>query len=1057
MPASELLSFDCPGCGKTLKAKASHAGRTTACPKCGESLTVPAVEGGAEDTNEPLQQESAAEDAAAFEPPEEEAIEEFPPLIRTGPVVRDDPADAADAEAAPIVERTAPRRSRGGRRRGRSDEGEVRSKIVPLAIGGGAVAALGLGLAAWAFWPGGDAATAAADGAGLLAPIAEQSATEGETLKVVLAPADALGPLADTHAFTLTQAPDGARIGPDGRTFVWTPGEADGPGVVQVTAALAHRATGEAAETLTFDVAVAEEDLPPWVAPLAAVTVGPGESTSLQVSAEDPDQPANALAYELEGDVPAGVSVDESGLITFAPPADAPEVDSAFGVKVVEQRADGTAGASSVAPVRLSVISKNAPGREPAGAEHAPTVAMAEPAEANADDAAAGEPAMTETVVADAATTDAAKPAAMEATPLAMADAPAGEMPEEPEPTTPEPAPAKSSEGNVSASVTAMLSGETLPPLEDDTPVPLNENEAAYEENFVAPLLEMYGEPDEHRRPLLSAKEYDTLRTLFAEEFARHHEDEIRAGLGDKTEEILAWLNERPELRDTLYNAFKPSDDVAAGMGVFRQLYDEFGDDLEKYGALATATAVVWDDPQRGPYSYDFHAKRAKAELPTGGRPEAVENVRYFLDREAAMQGRAERLPWELLVLTIDHQTPIEEREWALNWYGNNRSQFGQCYSQVPYDDEMIRTDERVTKLDGSPYTLPMILEKGGVCAHQADYAARVGKSLGVPAMYVRGDGKFGGAGHAWVMWVDVTGVTDSALKFTLESHGRYQDDNYYVGYLNEPQTGEETTDRDLMRRLHSVAIDRDASRHADLLMRAYPIVAQRAGENGEGLSLDARLDYLDAVNQIDTWNGAAWRERARLGTENTGDLTRDQIRRYKQNLKRLFRDFAPFPDFTQEVFAGISVYETDEEKRLELTRELLDLYAAAGRPDLSFETLPAYVDGLVEQDRTPEAIGMITGALMKFADEGRYTPAALDRLDELLADRPEDLLNFYRGFIEAIPPTRGNSPSEYAVAMHKRGIEKAQAANNQAAADYFTERMRAIGSGKLKTKNGRR
>ncbi|QDT18136.1 hypothetical protein [Alienimonas californiensis] len=1051
MPATDILSFDCPGCGKTLKAKPSHAGRTTACPKCGESLTVPTAGGAADDLQEAFTQEPAADAAAGFEPPAEE-VEEFPPMIRTGPVVRDEPEDEPTdeaAEAAPAIERPASPRSRGGRRRGRSaDDGEARTKTLPLAIGGGAVAALGLGLAAWAFWPGDETATA---DAGLLTPIAEQSATEGETLEVVLVPADRLGSMAETHALTLTQAPDGARIGRDGRTFTWTPGEADGPGVASVTAALTHRATGEAAETVAFDIQVAEEDLSPWIAPLAAVTVGPGESLTLKVSAEDPDQPANALAFELEGDVPAGVSVDGEGVITFAPPADAPQVDSAFGVKVVEQRADGTAGASSVAPVRLSVMSKNAPGRKPASAEPEPAVAMAEPAAPDTPVPAADEPAMAESAVADAAMTTPDAATAAEGTTVAMTDdpAPAESMPEPMPAPTEEPAPAESSEGGVSASVTAMLGNEAA--------VPLNENAAAYEENFVAPLVAMYGGPDERRRPLLSPKEYGTLRALFAEEFARAHEDQIRAGFGEKADEIMAWLKERPEVRETLFNAFKPSDDVAAGMTVFRQLYDEFGDGLDKYGGLATAAAVVWDDPERGPYNYEFHAKRAKATLPASELPAAVENVRYFLDREAAMQGRAERLPWELLVLTVDHETPIDERDWALTMYGNVRNQFGKCYSQVPYDTNMIKTDERETELDGLPYTLPTILEKGGVCAHQADYAARVGKSLGVPAMYVRGDGKFGGAGHAWVMWVDVTGVTDSALKFTLESHGRYQDDNYYVGYLNEPQTGEETTDRDLMRRLHSVATDRNASRHADLLMRAYPIVAQRAGEGGEELSMDARLDYLDAVNQIDTWNGAAWRERARLGTENAGNLSKDQTRRYKQDLKRLFRDFAPFPDFTQEVFAGISVYETDEEKRLELTRQLLDAYAAAGRPDLSFETLPAYVDSLIAQNRTAEGVGLITDALMKYADEGRYTPAALDRLDELGAESPQELIEFYKGFVMAIPPTRGNSPSEYAVAMHKRIIEKAQAANMPDVAEYFTERMRAIGSGKLKTKNGQR
>ncbi|MEM9701284.1 MAG: transglycosylase domain-containing protein, partial [Planctomycetota bacterium] len=596
------------------------------------------------------------------------------------------------------------------------------------------------------------------------------------------------------------------------------------------------------------------------------------------------------------------------------------------------------------------------------------------------------------------------------------------------------------------------------------------ENEAAYEEGFVAPLLAMYGEPDERRRPLLSKKNYEEVRALFAQEFARQHDRRIRAGLGEKADEILAWLGERTELRETLFNAFGPSDDVAAGMDVFRRLYDEFGEDLEAYGALATAASVVWDDPNRGPYSYDHHAKRAKASLPVEERPDAVENVRYFIDREPLMQGRAQLLPWEWLTLTIDHRTPIEERDWALGNYGNVRSDFGQCYAQVPYDNEMLRTESRSAALNGSPYTLPEILEHGGVCAHQADYASRVGKSLGVPAMEVTGDGKFGGAGHAWVMWVDVTGVTDSALKFTLKDHGRYQGDNYYVGDLNDPQTGRRSTDRELMRRLHAIATDRFAARHAKLLMRSYPILAKRARSEEKrsrrnepeaddataptGLNLEDRFDYLDGVNELDPWNAEAWRERARLANKNADSLTKAQVRRLKKDLDRLFRDFAPFPDFTAEVFTELSSYEKDEKKRLALQKQLLDLYASAKRPDLSFGMLPEYIDALVAQERTEEAIQTMFAAIMNYADEGLYVPDALDRLSQFEAVTPEMLANFYYEFVQEIPPTRGNDPSEYAVAMHKRGVEIAEEANRDDLAAFFTERMRAIGEGKLKSRD---
>jgi biopolymer transport protein ExbD len=39
-----LLRFNCPGCGKNLKAPATAAGRPSMCPKCGTKVTVPAVD-----------------------------------------------------------------------------------------------------------------------------------------------------------------------------------------------------------------------------------------------------------------------------------------------------------------------------------------------------------------------------------------------------------------------------------------------------------------------------------------------------------------------------------------------------------------------------------------------------------------------------------------------------------------------------------------------------------------------------------------------------------------------------------------------------------------------------------------------------------------------------------------------------------------------------------------------------------------------------------------------------------------------------------------------------
>src|SRR5262249_236735 len=146
---------------------------------------------------------------------------------------------------------------------------------------------------------------------------------------------------------------------------------------------------------------------------------------------------------------------------------------------------------------------------------------------------------------------------------------------------------------------------------------------------------------------------------------------------------------------------------------------------------------------------------------------------KYVLDRQAKLKGLQQQLPWEFLIHTVNHKTPMDERTWAVTNYLKRRSGIGTIYKDIVYDTEMLRTKSEKCKLNGQPYTLPSIKEHGGVCAMQADFAARVAKSLVVPAEFVGGEANFGGL-HAWVMWVEVKAVNKDAVTFSLESFGRY-------------------------------------------------------------------------------------------------------------------------------------------------------------------------------------------------------------------------------------------------------------------------------------------
>ena len=61
-----------------------------------------------------------------------------------------------------------------------------------------------------------------------------------------------------------------------------------------------------------------------------------------------------------------------------------------------------------------------------------------------------------------------------------------------------------------------------------------------------------------------------------------------------------------------------------------------------------------------------------------------------------------------------------------------------------------------VKKVTAAGWSLPNILQHGGVCADQAYFAVTVGKSIGVPTAYTIGLG--GEVGHAWVGFLQARG-----------------------------------------------------------------------------------------------------------------------------------------------------------------------------------------------------------------------------------------------------------------------------------------------------------
>jgi hypothetical protein len=511
--------------------------------------------------------------------------------------------------------------------------------------------------------------------------------------------------------------------------------------------------------------------------------------------------------------------------------------------------------------------------------------------------------------------------------------------------------------------------------------------------------------------------EYKLVRTAFTRYFEARQGPLIKTVLAEDADALFAWLDKNPEVKEILFTAIEPeTEDPAKVLSVFRDLWKADPEAVKKNAELAIAVAIAWSNP-RAVYDYRGHQVRTKSILPdTVMKVGALDNLKYVLDRQAKLKGPQLQLPWEFLVHVVNHRTPDDERDWAVGRYLARRSGIGAIYKDIEYDKVMLQTQSKVCKLNDKPYTLESILKNGGVCAMQADFAARVGKSLLVPAEFVGGEGN-SGVLHAWVMWVEVKAVNKDAVTFTLESYGRYNIDQYYVGTLKDPRTGKDTTDRELERRLTAVGNAPHSSRHADLLMRAYPIA-----RDAKQYTTRQQLGYLNKVLSVYPMCGEAWVELAALHRD--GKLTDGP--EATRLVDRAVVVFAKFPDFSWKVVPDLLTAQKDKVYRTQTFNKLATAYETLGRPDLACEARLKLVEYQTDAKEHKKAFDGLAFTVRKFPSEGRYVPKMVEKMQDVAKDIKggTDLMaKFWLEILPMVPARRGDAVSEYCVKLHEQAI----------------------------------
>ena len=147
-------------------------------------------------------------------------------------------------------------------------------------------------------------------------------------------------------------APPGAVIDPVTGRFQWLPSENDGPGSYSFLVRASDNGSPVRTGQLRVQLTVTEVNLAPIVPPEVTLEAREGFELRARLEASDADRPAQALAFELDGVAPPGLSLSAAGEIVWTP-------DESLGgtVQTVTYRVrdDGTPSRSTSGLLRIRV------------------------------------------------------------------------------------------------------------------------------------------------------------------------------------------------------------------------------------------------------------------------------------------------------------------------------------------------------------------------------------------------------------------------------------------------------------------------------------------------------------------------------------------------------------------------------------------------------------------------------------------------------------------------------------------------------------------------------
>ena len=435
--------------------------------------------------------------------------------------------------------------------------------------------------------------------------------------------------------------------------------------------------------------------------------------------------------------------------------------------------------------------------------------------------------------------------------------------------------------------------------------------------------------------------------------------------------DVLAWLADRPEIREAFWLAIDPHYDYPLQVvSMLGQLINAAPQNVEQFYHLAIAIAVVHDDPKAASNSQYFLIWGVEKQQ-FQPRPDPVAIFNYYTQPQMSKVAAVplDKLVWPLLVHLADLDLNAHETQWVAGRYKNGRQNLAGTYTEVPYDNNKL--EGKATSLGSRPYTMANILQYGGVCVDQAHYASRVMKSLGIPAVKVRGDGRYGGNGHAWTGYLSA-GRRSAAFAFT----GRYDYDYYYVGYVLDPQRSTMITDRSMAMDLSAALRDYHDFVQARALVRVARSLFHQHPEVG--------LALTEAALKINPLVQEAWLHV--LDYFAIGKLDRKAVGKWMNTMMKEVKDH---PDLIWQVCVKFLQHIPQEDRKIR-DRMYKNVFAMLGkRPDLQVALRSQQCQELYHQDQLDVATNLAVNTLVEQADEGSLILPLLSVLIDDAIQRP--------------------------------------------------------------------